>query len=119
MASKTLSINRAPVLTLWAAVVAQRLGFERDEGLTLGRAVAVGGVQDRDSGWQAGLGARGQRDLGLIELLAREEGMTHRPCPSFILKAFWPELSRGRRASPRKPIRADHGLARCWHDRAE
>ena len=40
MASKTLSINCAPVLTLWASVVAGRLGFERDEALTLGRAVA-------------------------------------------------------------------------------
>src|SRR4051794_17609724 len=40
MAKKTLSINRAPVLPLWAAVVAQRLGFGRDEALTLGRAVA-------------------------------------------------------------------------------
>src|SRR5438309_10056244 len=37
---KTISINRAPVLTLWAAVVAQRLGFDEDEALTLGRAVA-------------------------------------------------------------------------------
>ena len=36
----TLSINRAPVLTLWAAVVAQRLGFDEDEALTLGKAVA-------------------------------------------------------------------------------
>lgn len=35
-----LSINRAPVLTLWAAVVAERMGFARDEALTLGRAVA-------------------------------------------------------------------------------
>ena len=33
-------VNRAPVLTLWAAVVAQRLGFHRDEALTLGRVVA-------------------------------------------------------------------------------
>jgi hypothetical protein len=40
MPSKTVSINRAPVLTLWAAVVAQRLGFDDDEALTLGRAVA-------------------------------------------------------------------------------
>src|ERR1051325_7935300 len=40
MTSKTISINRAPVLTLWAAVVAQRLGFNEDEALTLGRAVA-------------------------------------------------------------------------------
>ena len=36
----TISINRAPVLTLWAAVVAERLGFKRDAALTLGRAVA-------------------------------------------------------------------------------
>jgi hypothetical protein len=35
-----LKINRAPVLTLWAAVVAERLGFDHDEALTLGRAVA-------------------------------------------------------------------------------
>jgi len=36
----TLKINRAPVLTLWAAVVAQRLGLQWEEALTLGRAVA-------------------------------------------------------------------------------
>lgn len=36
----TIQVNRAPVLTLWAAVVAERLGFDRDEALTLGRAVA-------------------------------------------------------------------------------
>lgn len=39
-AMDTVTINRAPVLTLWAAVVAERLGFERDEALTLGKAVA-------------------------------------------------------------------------------
>jgi hypothetical protein len=37
---KTISINRAPVLTLWAAVAAQRLGFDEDEALSLGKAVA-------------------------------------------------------------------------------
>jgi len=36
----TIAINRAPVLTLWAAVVAERLGFDWQEALTLGRAVA-------------------------------------------------------------------------------
>ena len=40
MSAKTIKINRAPVLTLWAAIVAERLGFKRDEALTLGRAVA-------------------------------------------------------------------------------
>ena len=35
-----LEVNRAPVLTLWAAVVAERLGHPADTALTLGRAVA-------------------------------------------------------------------------------
>jgi hypothetical protein len=36
----TLAIYRAPVLTLWAAAVAERLGFDRDEALSLGRVLA-------------------------------------------------------------------------------
>ncbi|UCH53262.1 MAG: hypothetical protein JSW09_00095 [Pseudomonadota bacterium] len=39
-ARRSIKVNRAPVLTLWAAVVAERLGFQRAEALTLGRAVA-------------------------------------------------------------------------------
>jgi hypothetical protein len=35
-----VKVNRAPVLTLWAAVVAERFGFDRDEALTMGRVVA-------------------------------------------------------------------------------
>ena len=38
--TEKVRVNRAPVLTLWAAVVAERLGFERDEALTLGRVLA-------------------------------------------------------------------------------
>jgi hypothetical protein len=37
---QTIKINRAPVMTLWAVVVAERLGYAHDEALTLGRAVA-------------------------------------------------------------------------------
>ena len=37
---RTIRVNRAPVLTLWATVVAERLGFERETALTLGRVVA-------------------------------------------------------------------------------
>jgi hypothetical protein len=40
MSNRTISINRAPVLTLWAAVVAQRLGFDEGEALSLGKALA-------------------------------------------------------------------------------
>lgn len=38
--SLTLRINRAPVLTLWASVVAERRGAPRSAALTLGQAVA-------------------------------------------------------------------------------
>jgi hypothetical protein len=40
MPTKTIQVNRAPVLTLWAAVVAERLGHDPDAALTLGKAVA-------------------------------------------------------------------------------
>jgi hypothetical protein len=46
-------VNRAPVLTLWAAVVAEVLGFEHDEALTLGRAVA--GLNPYSKGVSPGL----------------------------------------------------------------
>ena len=40
-----IRVNRAPVLTLWATVVAERLGFDCDAALTLGRAVAGSSAQ--------------------------------------------------------------------------
>ena len=38
--SAELLINRAPVLTLWGAVVAERMGYDHDAALTLGRCLA-------------------------------------------------------------------------------
>jgi hypothetical protein len=35
-----ITVNRVPVLTLWAAIVAERLGHDRGAAITLGRAVA-------------------------------------------------------------------------------
>jgi hypothetical protein len=48
-----IKINRAPVLTLWAAVVAEQLGFGRDEALTLARAIA--GLNAYSKGVRLGL----------------------------------------------------------------
>jgi hypothetical protein len=48
-----IRINRAPVLTLWAAVVAERLGFERPTALSLGQAVA--GVSAHAKGVSLGI----------------------------------------------------------------
>jgi len=52
-------VNRAPVLTLWAAVVAEVLGFKHEEALTLGRAVA--GLNAYSKGFPFGSSSRFQR----------------------------------------------------------
>lgn len=61
MANKKIKINRAPVLTLWAAVVAERMGYKKDEALTLGKAVA--GLNAQSKG----------RRLGIYEEKTEEE----------------------------------------------
>jgi len=81
----SVMINRAPVLTLWAAVVAEMLGFDYDEALTLGRAVA--GLNAYSKGVSLGLfqptskAVREQR-----EKLRRDEVVTvdllHRAVPA-------------------------------------
>lgn len=34
--SKAAVVNRAPVMTAWATVVAERMGFKREEALSIG-----------------------------------------------------------------------------------
>jgi hypothetical protein len=46
-------INRAPVLTLWATTVAERMGFDHDEALSLGKAVA--GLTAQSKGRRLGI----------------------------------------------------------------
>jgi hypothetical protein len=53
MANRKIKINRAPVLTLWAVVVAERLGYKKDEALTLGKAVA--GLNAQSKGRRLGI----------------------------------------------------------------
>jgi hypothetical protein len=53
MAKAKIEINRAPVLTLWAAIVAQRRGYSPDEALTLGRGLA--GLNARSMGRRLGI----------------------------------------------------------------
>ncbi len=79
MTNTKILINRAPVLTLWAAIVAERLGFNPDEALSLGKALA--GLNAQSKG----------RRLGIFK-----------PAPKEIRKArererseeFWIELLR-------------------------
>ena len=53
MATKKIKINRAPVLTLWATVVAERLGYDEETALTLGKAVA--GLNAQSKGKKLGI----------------------------------------------------------------
>ena len=78
MVRETVTVNRAPVLTLWAAVVAERLGFKPDEALSLGKALA-------------GLNAQAKgRSLGLFKPPLGPDGA---PAPKRGLgEAFWVPL---------------------------
>ena len=53
MTARNIQINRAPALTLWATTVAERLGFDRDEALSLGKAVA--GLNAQSKGQRLGI----------------------------------------------------------------
>jgi hypothetical protein len=66
-----VKINRAPVMTLWAAVVAERLGFDRDEALSLGKTVA--GLNAQAKGRSLGIYKPAERAAGQ-EKAARKLG---------------------------------------------
>ena len=53
MTEPSIQINRAPVLTLWATTVAERLGFDKEEALSLGKAVA--GLTAQSKGRRLGI----------------------------------------------------------------
>ena len=78
LVSVTVSVNRAPVLTLWTAVVAERLGFDRPAALSLGKAMA-------------GLTAQTKaRRLGIYGPPKTGEG--ERPKKVGLGEEFWVEL---------------------------
>ncbi|MDB6108742.1 MAG: hypothetical protein JWR69_492 [Pedosphaera sp.] len=70
-------INRAPVLTLWAAIVAERLGFDRGEALSLGKALA--GLNAQSKGQRLGIFEPSPKELEKAR--ARKRG-----------EEFWAEL---------------------------
>jgi len=83
-ASRIVKVNRAPVLTLWTAVVAERLGHARATALTLGKAVAglsarakgvrLGIYHDKADGDAAKKKARARAKAGVttVELMGRK-----------------------------------------------
>jgi hypothetical protein len=57
----TIKINRAPVLTLWGVIVAERLGYNHDEALTLGKALA--GLNAQSKGQRLGIYSKSEEQL--------------------------------------------------------
>ncbi|RAI57371.1 hypothetical protein [Roseicella frigidaeris] len=85
-----IKVNRAPVLTLWAAVVAERLGHPPDTALSLASAVAgtaarakarrLGIAEERDQAKDAQAAARSlstAKPQDTTELLGRRIRLTH------------------------------------------
>ncbi len=98
-----MTINRAPVLTMWAAVVAERLGFDRDEALTLGRAVA--GLNAFSKGTALGLFKPRPKDVeDRRRRLRRGEPLTvdllHRAVPAVRTADGLRALSKDRPVTP-------------------
>jgi hypothetical protein len=78
MSREKILVNRAPVLTLWAAVVAERLGFDREAALSLGKALA--GLNAQSKG----------RSLGIYKPAEYPEGAP--PKKARLGEEFWVEL---------------------------
>lgn len=83
-----VKINRAPVLTLWAAVVAQRLGYTEAESLTFGKALA--GLNAQSKGRRLGIyaprpkpesapGTKPSAAEGSVELMGRSIPVVRTP----------------------------------------
>ena len=78
--AERIMINRAPVLTLWGAVVAERLGYDPDAALTLGKCVA--GLNAQTKG----------RMLGIYGERKAPEGPGGVPKKVGLGEEFWIEI---------------------------
>ena len=77
----TFRINRAPVLTLWASVVAEQIGLPHDTALTAGQAVA--GMTAHAKSVRLGIYAQ-PADIGAKPAPPKPEGATG-PIKEFML----------------------------------
>ncbi len=120
--SSEIRVNRAPVLTLWAAIVAERLGHDADAAITLGRAVAgssarvkaraIGIEEKREDGGVRDTAKPAPRqtvhllgrDVPVVEQRGSHYALDHdkpaspRPAYAYVEKAFGEHLPAVRRA---------------------
>jgi hypothetical protein len=99
MTREVVQVNRAPVLTLWASVVAERLGYDHAAALSFGKALA--GLNAQSKG----------RRLGLYKPAERPEGVP--PKKARVGEEFWVELL-GR---PIPAVQTDRGVRAVSGDR--
>jgi hypothetical protein len=123
MAAKKIQINRAPVMTLWATVVAERLGYHPEAALSLGKAVA--GLNAQSKGQRLGIykpsteqeahkGKPKPPEPTIVSLLGRPvptvrtkqgiraairgEPVEPQPVQEYLVKKFGPDLAEVRKA---------------------
>ena len=110
---RTIRINGAPVLTLWGAVVAERLGYGRKTALTLGKAVA--GLSAQAKGRRLGViheapedekkrraRARAKAGVTSVEVMGRRIPVIHTQEGLRAVRDHTPE-------DPAQAVGADHG----------
>jgi hypothetical protein len=101
---KSIQINRAPVLTLWVAVVAERLGYNPDEALTLAKAVA--GLNAQSKARRLGIVSETPEDERPEKQRQRQEEETFpveilgRPVPAVNTKDGIRAVDKGKPVSP-------------------
>lgn len=112
-----VKVNRAPVMTLWAAVVARTLGHDRDTALTLGKAVA--GLNAQSKGRALGVfgpgpakgeseaAAAGRGEDGWVVLLGRAVPVKETPAGARAVV----------KDKPIEPVAVEAYLARAFGDR--
>jgi hypothetical protein len=102
-AVRTITVNRAPVLTLWAAVVAERLGYDWDEAVTFGRAVA--GLNAAAKARRLGIAKPGEKRAVEQRAAPRlgetvEVALCHRIVPAVRTEEGLRASTRGRPTAP-------------------
>jgi hypothetical protein len=94
--AETIQINRAPVLTLWGVIVAERLGYKHEEALTLGKALA--GLNAQSKGQRLGIYSPSENEL---EKKRAEKSTQRKPGDSLLIEVV------GR---PIPALQTDHGI---------
>lgn len=94
--AESIKINRAPVLTLWGVIVAERLGYKHDEALTLGKALA--GLNAQSKGQRLGIYSPSENEL---EKKRAEISKQRKPGEALLVEVV------GR---PIPAVQTDHGI---------